>query len=672
MADIIDVSPHLIGSPENGVNLYQIPDASMEVLEDVINATWNLALEKSETVDAKVLALTDTGGLLDPSLAPTISAGSVAVPVIDEPLVDIPTSASVDDVFVKFNEEYPDLSAWLVSQFTGLQTTHFSDYGIFVGAVDPGSPPTATAGAIASLLITEPLVDIPTSASVDDIFLKFNEEYPDLGTWLVSQFSAYKAAHFSDYGTFVGAVDPSAPPTITANAVAVPVIDEPLVDIPASAAVTDVFDTFTTEYIELATWLVAQFDDYLADHEPDDATGYAAAGDWLRDAIGDPEIALPPAIAAQILTDDRDRITADAARAAADVLEVFSTRRFPLPPGAAANAAIKIQQKAQDEIAESSRKIAILSVELQKWAVERLTGMHDAVMKNAVEYTKALASGPDMISRMVNIGYDAQQKLISSVASYYNARTQAKEVMSKVEQYNNSLQFDSSKSNQASNLSVLDKVVALRNAAMSGANDYTRSMASAPDTISKMSGIGYDAQSKLISSVASYYNARTQAKEAESKVLQYNNTISFEEAKANQASALEVLKMVVQLRKSALQDSIDYIKALATSPDTISRMSNIGYDAQSKLISSAAAYYNARTQAKEAMSRVAQYNNTVAFDAAKANQASELKVMEDNLRALLANIDMLARQATAMLNNIHASVSMSAGGSSVATQAENL
>ena len=98
MADIIDVSPHLIGSPENGVNLYQIPDASMEVLEDVINATWNLALEKSETVDAKVLALTDTGGLLDPSLAPVISAGSVAVPVIDEPLVDIPASASVDDV----------------------------------------------------------------------------------------------------------------------------------------------------------------------------------------------------------------------------------------------------------------------------------------------------------------------------------------------------------------------------------------------------------------------------------------------------------------------------------------------------------------------------------------------------------------------------------------------
>lgn len=133
-----------------------------------------------------------------------------------------------------------------------------------------------------------------------------------------------------------------------------------------------------------------------------------------------------------------------------------------------------------------------------------------------------------------------------------------------------------------------------------------------------------------------------------------------------------ILEKALQLRAAAMQAANEYIKALATSPDTISRMSNIGYDAQSKLISSAAAYYNARTQAKEAMSRVAQYNNTVAFDAAKANQASELKVMEDNLRALLANIDMLARQATAMLNNIHASVSMSAGGSSVATQAENL
>jgi len=670
MSDIIDIHAHLIGSPANGVNLYQVPNASMEVLEDVINATWNLALTKSDAVTSKVTAATADNALLDPDLAPTASAGTVVVPTIDEPLVDIPASASVDDVFLKFNDEYPDLAAWLVSQFTYLHANYFSDYSIFVGAINPSSSPTAAAGAVAALLIDEPLVDLPASASVDDIFLKFNTEYPDLATWLVSQFTAYKADHFSDYASFVGAVDPTAPPTATAGTVSIPVIDEPLVTIPADATVVDVFDTFTQEYLELATWLVAQFTDYLADNAPTDAASYAAAGAWLTDALGNPEVGLPPGVADQIWTDDRDRITSDAARAQADVLDMFAAKRFPLPPGAAANATIKIQQKTQDAVAESSRKVAMVSVELQKWTVEKLIMMHDAVMKNAVEYVRAIASGPDMISRVVGIGYDAQQKLISSVASFYNARTQAKDVMSKVAQYNNSITFDASKANQAGELSVLDKVVALRNAAMQGATDYSKTLASAPDIISKMSGIGYDAQSKLISSTASYYNARTQAKEAENKVLQYNNTIDFESAKANQASTLEVLKMVVSLRKSAMQDTVDYIKAMATSPDTISRMSGIGYDAQSKLISSASQYYNARTQAKEAVSKVTQYNNSIAFDSAKANQAAKVSVTEMNLKALLADISSIAQQATAALNNLHVGVTMQAGGSTITTQAQ--
>ena len=253
MSDIIDLHTHLIGTPTNGVNLYQVPNASMEVLQDIINATWNLALTKSDAVTSKVTSATADNALLDPDLAPTASAGTVVVPTIDEPLVDIPSSASVNDVFLKFNDEYPDLAAWLVSQFTYLHSNYFSDYSIFVGAINPSSSPTAAAGAVAALLIDEPLVDLPASASVDDIFLKFNTEYPDLATWLVSQFTAYKADHFSDYASFVGAVDPDAPPTATAGTVSIPVIDEPLVTIPADATVVDVFDTFTQEYLELAT-----------------------------------------------------------------------------------------------------------------------------------------------------------------------------------------------------------------------------------------------------------------------------------------------------------------------------------------------------------------------------------------------------------------------------------
>jgi len=314
MADIINLQAHLISKPANGVNLYQVPNASMEVLEDIINATWNLALTKSDSVTTKVADVTGATGMLDPDLAPTIAAGTVAVPSITEPYVDIPANATVDDIF----------------------------------------------------------------------------------------------------------------------------------------------DKFTTEYIELATWLAGQFTTFRDTYFPDEQVAYQAMEDWLEAALANPEVGLPPAVASQIWTDDRDRITYDTTRAQADILDVFAARRFPLPPGAAANAAIQIQMKSQDEIAESSRKVATMSVDMQKFNVENLLKLRDVAMRDAVDYVKALASAPDMVSRMTNIGYDAQSKLISSVSSYYNARTQAQEVMSKVSQYNNSLAFDASKSNQAAELNITE------------------------------------------------------------------------------------------------------------------------------------------------------------------------------------------------------------------------
>ena len=123
---------------------------------------------------------------------------------------------------------------------------------------------------------------------------------------------------------------------------------------------------------------------------------------------------------------------------------------------------MQIEQKAQDELAESSRKIAVLSVELQKFSVERLLNMHFEVMKDATEYIKALASGPDMVSRMVNYGYDIQTKLISSASQFYTADISAKEMVSKVAQYNNSITLDASKSNQSADIEIInDKLKAM-------------------------------------------------------------------------------------------------------------------------------------------------------------------------------------------------------------------
>jgi hypothetical protein len=245
-------------------------------------------------------------------------------------------------------------------------------------------------------------------------------------------------------------------PTMTPATLSPVSVDEPFVTIPASADVDDVFDKWKTEYLELAAWMVTQFTTFRTTYFPDEQTAYNAMEDYLQAAIANPTVGMPDAVASQIWTDDRDRIVADAERASEAVIAQFAAKGFALPPGAAASAVLQIEQKAQDEIAESSRKVAVMSVEQMKWTVDNLLKLRDLSMKDAVEYIKALASGPDMTSRLTNVGYDAQSKLITSVASYYGARTQAKELLYKGQQHNADLDQTSRVENMKSELMMVD------------------------------------------------------------------------------------------------------------------------------------------------------------------------------------------------------------------------
>ena len=311
MPDIVNLEAHYIGSPTPGVNLYQLPNASMQVLEDIINATWNEGLTNKADFTAKIA--TAVSGFLDITSAPHVTAGNVSIPSITEPTVDIPASVSVDDMY----------------------------------------------------------------------------------------------------------------------------------------------DLWETRYLELATWLTTQFTTFRSTYFPDETAAYTACEDWLQAAMTDPS-GLPETVRAQLLGDAQANILADKVRAQDAVVAQFAARRFPLPPDAAASAVLQIEQKAQDEIAEANRKIMVMSVEQFRFNVENLLKLRDIAMRDAVEYVKALASGPDIASKMNNIGYDAQSKLISSVSSLLNARAQVAETISKVAQYNNSAALDAAVKNQASDLSMIE------------------------------------------------------------------------------------------------------------------------------------------------------------------------------------------------------------------------
>ncbi len=245
-------------------------------------------------------------------------------------------------------------------------------------------------------------------------------------------------------------------PTMNNTTLSPATVIEPLVNIPSSVTASDIYTDFITVYSDLITILHGEFTTFRANFFPTENATYTLAENWLSAAIANPDVGLPPAIAAQIWGDDSARILSDSSRAQDAVVAQFAGRRFPLPADVSASAILQIQQKTQDLQAESSRKIAIMSVEMQKWLVEKILGLREMAMKAVVDYVKTIAMGPDIASRLVPIGYDAQSKLISAVAAYYNARTGAMELTYKGTQHNADLTQDTNTQNLKSEMATVD------------------------------------------------------------------------------------------------------------------------------------------------------------------------------------------------------------------------
>ena len=248
-------------------------------------------------------------------------------------------------------------------------------------------------------------------------------------------------------------IDPANAPTVTAGTVAVPSVTAPGVTIPTNVDVSNITNTFDTQRAAIIAELGTKLTSFLTTYFPDDTADYTAAETWLRNALADPS-GLPASVRAQIWGDDQARILGDTTRAADAAIATFASRRFPLPTDAAASVVLQIQQKAQDELAESSRKVAIMSVDLQKFNVEKILSLRGMAMGAVMDYLKALASGQDVASRFIGVGYDAQSKLISAAADFYRADATAKEMMSKVQQYNNSTTLESDVKNQAAKVTL--------------------------------------------------------------------------------------------------------------------------------------------------------------------------------------------------------------------------
>lgn len=561
MSDIVNLTSHNIGSPAPGVNLYQIPNASMEVIQDVINATWNLALTKSDAVSTKTASIT-SGGLFNPASSPTVIAGTVTA----------------------------------------------------------GSASTGTATAIS--------IAAPDAVSVDS-FSADSFSYPTASA------DAVTASAVTAGAVTAGAVTASA---VSAGVVSVPNIVAPAVNIPAELVASDLWAEWKTQYLEIAAWLVTKYTGWIDTYAPDNQALYTAAENSLLEALQNDSY-LPASVHEQILGDYEAGILSDKTRAQDAVFAQFAARRFPLPVEVSASAVLQIEQKAQDAMAEACRKIAIMSIEQYQFVIKEAMSARDMVLKAANEYIKALASAPDMASKILEMGYDIQTKLISAAAAFYNADTNAKDVMAKVGEFNVNAALEASKTTSSLSLE---------------ASKTTSSLSL--EASKTTSSLALEA-SKTTSSLALEASKTTSSLALEAS--KANTIAAIDAGKANASLALDADKalaaMWLEARKANAGFSADANKANAQLAFDASK-TNVGFELELSKFNT--------SLAKE----VSKDNTAFALDADAKNQAAKLTLLEFNLKALLGEITSVTQQAVAALNNLHIQVGMTASGTTVTTQ----
>ncbi len=245
-------------------------------------------------------------------------------------------------------------------------------------------------------------------------------------------------------------------PTIAAVEVGVPSVSAPA----TTETVTDAVALFDTKYGELLATLELKFSNFRALYFPDDSTAYASAEAWLTTELDNPDRVLPEALADMIWEEDRSRILADTQRASEETLSIWAARGYPLPPGAAVSAVMKVTQTGQNELAKSSRNVAIKTFEMAyekiKFCVDKAVAMRQIAMSSALDYIKSLAVAPAQATQLMDAGYGAEVKLRQAAAAYYSASTDAAKLSYAAAEYNARAVQGAAEKNQASELALLD------------------------------------------------------------------------------------------------------------------------------------------------------------------------------------------------------------------------
>ncbi len=118
------------------------------------------------------------------------------------------------------------------------------------------------------------------------------------------------------------------------------------------------------------------------------------------------------------------------------------------------------------------------------------------------------------------------------------------------------------------------------------------------------------------------------------------------------------VKLALSNRQTALKAAQEYMVAVAQGETTGAQVAGTAFEAQTRMLNSAAGFYGARINAAELALKLSMGSAGIDLDAAKANQQADIQPIDFRLKALMSEAQSLATIVAALTNNIRA------GGSS--------
>jgi hypothetical protein len=176
--------------------------------------------------------------------------------------------------------------------------------------------------------------------------------------------------------------------------------------------------------------ITSGFVDYLTTYFPD-RSYFDNAIAWINRALTTGGTGINSAVEQQLYERGRARLTIEAARAKADLMQGFANRGFPLPPGALVHGAQLVDQDMRNKLAEQSRDITIeafrAELENTRFAVQQALDLWMKAIASAGDYIRTLLQGDQVAASLATAMVSVRSDLARNLVALYQAESAALE-----------------------------------------------------------------------------------------------------------------------------------------------------------------------------------------------------------------------------------------------------